>query len=237
MLSIILGYAAGVLSILSPCVLPLAPVILAGAMREGRLGPLAVMGGLVISFTAMGMVLPVAGQLIGIGQGTIRAGAAAILFLAGAFMLAGAMHLRFMKMAEPLLAGVKNYAGAFNASGIGGQVALGVLLGALWAPCAGPTLGAAIGLAMSHESLINASAVMAFFALGAVTPLVFLSYAGRYAIGLRNKLASAGGTLKPALGITLLATGVAVLSGADKHIESILTNASPAWLTDITTRY
>jgi cytochrome c biogenesis protein CcdA len=121
--------------------------------------------------------------------------------------------------------------------GIGGQFALGVLLGAVWSPCSGPTLGAAIGLAAQSETAGRAAVVMAAFSLGATTPILALAYGSRQAIfARRDVLARVSRIAKPLMGAALVGVGAFVLTGFDKVIEASLTRAMPDWLVTVTTR-
>ena len=139
-------------------------------------------------------------------------------------------------MIEPLLKGLRNYIDRFHVAGLGGQFTLGALLGLVWTPCVGPTIGAAVGLAMQKETMIQAASVMAAFAIGAGTPLVILAYAGEKVMVRRKKLGLLARFGKPALGILLAYTGVSIITGLDKVLEIALTKAMPEWLVDLTTR-
>src|SRR5262249_49434391 len=88
------------------------------------------------------------------------------------------------------------------------QFALGVLLGAVWSPCSGPTLGAAIGLAAHSETAGRAAVVMAAFSLGATTPILALAYGSRQAIfARRDVLARVSRIAKPLGGAALVGVG------------------------------
>lgn len=236
-MNLVFGFTAGVVSILSPCVLPLIPVVLAGAVFQHRFGPLALMGGLVLSFTATGFLFAVFGIGLGLERETVRIAAAVVMVLAGILIFFANLQQRLLRLTEPVFEGLKTFIGRFNARGLGGQAALGALLGIVWSPCAGPTLGAAIGLAMQKDSLLNASTVMLAFAIGAVTPLLLITYGSGYAIGRRQRLAVVARFAKPVLGLFLLLVGASIISGTDKVAEVYLTKAMPVWLVDITTRF
>jgi cytochrome c biogenesis protein CcdA len=132
---------------------------------------------------------------------------------------------------------LNGYVGRFDARGLGGQAALGFLLGIVWSPCAGPALGAAVGLAMQKGTLLSAGFVMLFFAIGAMTPLMLMAYAGGLAIGNKKTLASAARYGRPALAIFLIFIGLSIVTGFDKSAEAYLTKAMPPWLVDLTTKY
>ncbi|MBI3794974.1 MAG: cytochrome c biogenesis protein CcdA [Nitrospinae bacterium] len=236
-MTFLLAFLAGLLSILSPCVLPLVPVVLAGAVQQNKMAPLALMGGLVVTFTATGMLFAAFGFGAGLDKETTKVIAGVIMIFAAIFILVAQVQERFTLLAEPLFDRLRNFIARFNAQGLGGQAALGALLGVVWSPCAGPTLGAAVGLAMQKESMAGASFVMFAFAVGAVTPLLVLAYAGSYAIFKRKSLSGFARFAKPALGVFLLLIGASIVTGADKTVEGFLTKLMPAWVVDLTTRF
>jgi cytochrome c-type biogenesis protein len=232
-----LSYSAGALSTLSPCVLPLLPIILFGALEQHTWGPVALAAGLSASFASVGILLASLGFSIGIDPTTFRLGVAALMLIIGIVLLIPALQSRFALVAAPVAMGGQVLVDRLRPSGIGGQFALGILLGAIWSPCSGPTLGAAIGLAAESETAGRAGIVMATFSLGAATPILALAYGSRQAIfARRDLLARISRIAKPLVGATLVSVGALVLTGFDKVIEASLTSAMPDWLVTVTTR-
>jgi cytochrome c biogenesis protein CcdA len=231
MISLLLAGLAGVLASLSPCVLPILPIVLAAAGAEHRFGPLALALGLALSFAGAGMLLGLAGFALDLDAEVLRVGAALLMLLAGAALLASGLAARFSAAAEHALQPITAFAARMSARAAGGQFALGAVLGLAWAPCTGPALGAAIGLSAQAATAPQAAAVMLVFALGAATPLLAMGYAARGTVpALRRRLGAAGGAARPMLGGALALFGVLVLSGLDKRIEAVAIAALPeAW--------
>jgi cytochrome c-type biogenesis protein len=128
--------------------------------------------------------------------------------------------------------------GAFSTSGLGGQFGVGLLLGAVWGPCVGPTLGAASLLAARGQDLGQVMLTMLAFGLGTALPLLLLGLLSRETLmRWRDRFLSAGKQGKAALGLVLLAAGTFILSGLDKALEAALVLVSPQWLLDLTTRF
>ena len=122
--------------------------------------------------------------------------------------------------------------------GLSGQFGIGLLLGTVWSPCVGPTLGAASVLAAQGSSLGEVAATMMVFGIGAALPLIGIGMLSRQAMMTwRNRLISGGKNAKIMLGAVLLSLGVLIVSGLDKRLEAILVDASPAWLTSLTTSF
>jgi cytochrome c-type biogenesis protein len=235
--SLALGYAAGALSTLSPCVLPLLPIILFGALEQHAWGPVALATGLTASFAGVGILLVSLGFSMGIDPTAFRLGVAALMLIIGIVLLVPALQNRFALVASPVASGGQALIDRLRPSGIGGQFALGILLGAVWSPCSGPTLGAAIGLAAQSETAGRAAMVMAMFSLGAATPILALAYGSRQAIVTRRDLlARTSRIAKPLMGTALVSVGALVLTGFDKVVEASLTRAMPDWLVSVTTR-
>jgi cytochrome c-type biogenesis protein len=232
-----LSYAAGALSTLSPCVLPILPIVLFGVLERHAWGPLALAAGLSASFAAVGIAIASFGFSIGLDLSTLRLGVAALMVSMGTVLLIPALQNRLAVIAAPVATGGQTLLARLQPSGIGGQFVLGVLLGAIWSPCAGPTLGAAIGLAAQGETAGYAAAIMLTFGLGAATPILALAYGSRQAIFARRKwLARMSRIGKPLMGAAFVGIGAFVLTGLDKIVEASLTRAMPDWLVTVTTR-
>jgi len=235
---IALAFAAGLLSILSPCVLPLLPIVLGAAVTQHRWGPLALASGLAISFTVLGLLVAVAGFALGLDGNVFRTVAAIIMIAMGLVLLMPAWQTRLATAGGPVSDWTDRTFGGFSGSGLNGQFAMGLLLGAVWSPCVGPTLGAASLLASQGRDLGQVAITMTVFGLGAALPLAILGLLSRSALmRIRGRMLSAGQFGKVLLGVALLLIGVGIVTGADKWTETVLVNASPAWLTDLTTRF
>ena len=233
-----LALLSGMLSTLSPCVLPLLPIVLGTAAAQHRLGPLALATGLAASFVAIGLLIATVGFSVGLDGAMVRKAAAAIMVAIGVVLLLPQMQDRLAVAAGPAAGWASGRLGTLDQSGLKGQLLVGVLLGAVWSPCAGPTLGAASLLAAQGKDLAQVALTMLAFGLGAALPLLVLGLLSREAmLRLRGRMMSAGRSMKAALGGVLVTIGFAVISGLDKVVEARLVDLSPAWLTDLTTRF
>jgi cytochrome c-type biogenesis protein len=233
-----LAFLAGCLSILSPCVLPLVPIVLGPAASEHRLGSIALAAGLALSFTAIGLFVATIGFAIGLDQDVLRTFGAALVIALGLVLLLPSLQAQVATAAGPVSNWVEDRFGGFDAGGLGGQFSLGLLLGAVWSPCVGPTLGAASVLAAQGKDLIQVAVTMLLFGIGAAVPLVLLGLVSREAMmHWRGKLTEAGMVGKILLGALLILLGIFVLTGLDKRSEALLIDLSPTWLTSLTTRF
>lgn len=232
------AFVAGIVSTLSPCVLPLLPIVLGAAVTEHRCGPVALAAGLALSFVAVGLFVATIGFSIGLDQDVFRLVAAVLLALMGIVLLLPRLQARAAVAAGPISDWMQRQADGISRRGLSGQFAMGLLLGALWIPCVGPTLGAVSILASQGKNLGEVATAMFIFGLGAAVPLAALGTLSREAfLRWRGRLAATGQSGKMLLGGALIVIGLLVLTGFDKRLETALVEASPAWLTALTTRF
>lgn len=236
--STLLAFLAGILSILSPCVLPILPIVLGTAASSHRQGPLALAAGLALSFTGIGLFVATVGHSSGLDAGGLRYVGAMLLILVGVVLVVPRLQTQIAVAAGPIGNWVDSRSATNRMNGVAGQFWFGVLLGAVWSPCVGPTLGAASLLAAQGKDLGQVALTMLAFGVGAALPMLGLGWLSRETMARwRGRLLVAGSGMKSVLGLLLLVIGVLVISGADKALETFLVDASPEWLTNLTTRF
>lgn len=234
-LNLLFAFAAGSLSILSPCVLPLIPVVLGTAASKAKYGPWLLAAGLVLSFVLIGMFVSLVGFSIGLDGKFFRMISAVMLIAIGLLLAIPLLQRQFAVASGP----VGNWVDQrFGGGEPGGQFGIGLLLGAVWSPCVGPTLGAASLLAAQGQNLAQVAITMISFGLGVAVPLVIVGMMSREVLmRWRGRMLSSGGVVKSVLGVLFILTGVMIISGQDKFLEAALVDASPEWLTTLTTRF
>jgi cytochrome c-type biogenesis protein len=233
-----LAFLAGLLSTLSPCVLPIVPILLGSAMNEHRRAPIALAAGLAISYAAIGTALAWAGTALEVDSELVRRMGAGLLGLFAFVILSSSLQERFAAATSGIGNAGNRFLSRFHLSGLYGQFVVGLVLGITWSPCVGPTLGAAIVLASQGKHLAGSAALMGLFSVGASLPIVILGYISRSAMmSARGRLLQAGRAAKVALGSVILMVAMATISGRDRQAEAWLVNHSPGWLTNLTTRF
>ena len=233
-----IAFVAGVLSTLSPCVLPLLPIIIGSSVSEHKAGPFVVAAGMTLSFAVLGTMLASVGVEIGLNQNSFRYAAAVIMMLIGLVLISKNRQMRFAIASSGISSAGNNLLTKVSIGGLKGQFVIGLLLGLNWSPCVGPTLGAAVTIASQGTNLIKVAIMMAIFGLGAGLPIAILGLLTRDAmLKAKAKLQGAGGVGKTILGIFLVVVSTSILSGRDKWAEEFLTDYSPQWLTKLTTSY
>lgn len=233
-----LGLMAGALSTLSPCVLPLVPLVIGSAVNAHRWGAVALGTGLASSFAIIGIFLATAGAALGLEPDTFRIVGAAILAAFGVILLVPRLQSTFAAAVGGLSNSVARLMQRLTLEGLAGQFLIGLLLGVVWSPCVGPTLGAATTLASQGRNLPQIGLLMSIFGIGAAAPLVLLGSLSRTGITrLRGRLLQAGKYGKQLLGLVMLSLGALIATGMDKSLESWLLDRAPGWLTAVTTKF
>lgn len=233
-MDLLLGYVAGLLTLINPCVLPVLPIVLTTALQAHRLGPLALAGGMSAAFVVLGLSVTVAGRSLGLTEDTVAQAAAVLMMIFGAVLLVPGIDRGFALAT----AGVASHADAgldrVDRSGLGGQLIGGMLLGAVWSPCVGPTLGGAISLASQGQSIGWAGAVMLSFAAGLSTVILALGYGARAALARRRALMQRiAERSKPLMGFVFLAVGLMIFFQLHHLVEAWLLDLMPVWLLDL----
>ncbi len=233
-MELLFGYGAGLLTLINPCVLPVLPIILGTAVREERMGPVALAAGLSVSFVILGVTIAAVGPAIGLDADRMAQIGAILMIAFGLVLLVPAFNARFAAAAAGLSGQADQQLNAIQMNSLGGQFFGGVLLGAAWSPCIGPTLGGAIALASQGNSLLWAAAIMASFALGTSTIILLLAYGAREAIVRRQAafriLAEKS---KAIMAWALIFVGLVILLGLHKVVEGWAIQLLPVWLQDL----
>lgn len=229
--SIPLAALAGALSILSPCVWPLVPVVMTSAAISGRSGPWFLALGLSSAFAVAGTVMTLLLLNLGLNPDAFRGVAAALLVLVGITLVSSSLSDWLSARLSRLTSG---FQGGGQAPSAAGQFGVGALLGLVWLPCVGPTLGAAIALASVGQNMAMAFLVMFVFGISTSVVLMVTGLASAQLVSrLRPGLLQAASRGKQALGGMLLLLGVMVLTGLDKRLETFALGVLPDWATGI----
>jgi cytochrome c-type biogenesis protein len=237
MTAILLAFFAGTLTVINPCILPLLPIVVAAAFANGKLGAAALLAGLVAGFATLGILVNATGSLFGVSEGSLRNAVAILLIVFGAILLIPALERRFSNLVAPVGAAGANLAASAANYGIAGQFLVGILLGAIWAPCSGPSVGAALSLAAEAGGYFTAAIRMTAFALGAALVLFLVAIGARSLATRSGSVAKLAPYAKKIAGGAFLLVGVMMLTSADKIVEAWLLDFMPDWLVAFTTKF
>ncbi|MBK9322999.1 MAG: cytochrome c biogenesis protein CcdA [Bdellovibrionaceae bacterium] len=234
------SFVAGLLTTLSPCVLPILPFLMGSALRKNKKAPLYMVIGLATSFVIVGFALSRFGTLLGLDSDQIRKGSAVILMLTSIFFLSE----KVQTLISEKLTFFANLGSAatnkwkLDESSNWGSLILGGLLGVIWSPCAGPTLGVAVSLASQNGANADALQIMIVYAIGAAIQMLLISYGLRsFFQKYQSRIVSFSEKSKIFFGIILLGIGIFIFFGLDKSIEAFLLNYLPETWVDLITKY
>lgn len=212
-----LALIGGVLTVISPCVLPILPVLVGRSLQSHRYGPVAMVLGLVGGFALFGSLLGITAGWFAQFASFLRAIALTILLLMGLLAI-------FPKWAYWLFSYLP--VNAFNKPsepvGLVGEFWLGTQLGLLWTPCAGPVLGSILILAAVQHQVLGAFGLLLVYGIGAALPMLAIAYGGRYFSRRLLNLRSQTEILQRAGGVMIVITAIAILLGWDVKIQLLL---------------
>lgn len=226
-----LSIVAGSLTTLSPCVLPILPLVVGGAVQRNKAAPMVMGLGMVVSFSMLGGLVGWLGASIGLNADILRTVGAVLMVLFGAAMLIPSWSLGFGRVLAPISSSA-NAVGNRLGESLFGSFLLGGLLGMVWSPCSGPLLAGALTLVASQGSVVQGILVLGLFGLGAAMPLVAVAYVSRAGFNRsRHWLSAKTDALKKVFAVFLMLVGASILSGFDKKIEAWVLDFLPdAWV-------
>jgi len=228
------AYLAGLLTLINPCVLPVLPIVLVGALQADSRGPLALATGMSLAFVTFGMLVATVGYSIGLDSETLSLIGAGMMIVFGVILLVPAFGHRFEMATAGLSSAADSRMDSSASAGLRGQFLGGALLGAVWSPCIGPTVGGAIALASAGENLGWAFLIMVFFALGVSTLIVGIGMGAQSAIRTRAQaLRGLAQKSKPIMGGVFVAVGLMILTGVHHIIEAWAVQTLPYWFQDL----
>jgi cytochrome c-type biogenesis protein len=232
-MELVFAYLAGLLTLINPCVLPVLPIVLASALQAHRLGPVALAAGMTGGFVVLGLTIAVAGHALGLSDQSVARAGAVMMIGFGLILLIPRLNEGFATATAGFAASADAGIDRIDRSGLGGQLFAGLLLGAVWSPCVGPTLGGAISLASQGQSLTWAAAIMVAFAFGVATVILTLGYGARSLLQRRRAaLRGLAEKAKPIMGVVFVAVGLAILFRLHHAAEAWFATVLPTWLID-----
>ncbi|MEM1377612.1 MAG: cytochrome c biogenesis protein CcdA [Pseudomonadota bacterium] len=237
-MELIFAYIAGLLTLINPCVLPVLPIVLMTALNASRTGPLALAAGMSVSFVVFGVFVTAFGSSIGLTQDTLAQIGAVLMMVFGAILVVPMLAQRFELATAGLASGADARMNTIDTNSNRGQFFGGMLLGTVWSPCIGPTLGGAIALASQGQNLGYVTLIMMFFAAGVSTFVIGLGMGARETIRARaQKFAGLAERSKPLIGITFLVVGFMLFVNFHHVIEEWLLGVLPIWLVDLSVAF
>lgn len=168
--NVFFAVGAGLVSIASPCVLPVLPLVMAGQPGESRLRPLSVVSGLISTFVLMGALSSLFGSVVGPLLVRLEKPVAVLIGVLGLLVLAD------FNPFKRLSSGISPERG----KGLWSGALLGASLGLVWIPCVGPFLSSVLGIVAARARVGEGIALLAFYGVGFGLPMLAAGYAARH---------------------------------------------------------
>jgi len=236
-LSLILSsFFAGVLTIFSPCILPMVPFVVRSSFQRSKWGPVLLALGVAISFSVSTYIIATSGQLLGLTPENLK-------ILSGVFLLLASILFIFPKAIDKLsslLAPLNNKLQVISQGKISKSNSVfmefvnGLFLGPIWAPCSGPTLAIIIGIIINNPETKSSMILLSIFSIGSILPILFISYGAKSIVQkVQKKGLENSNKVKLFLGLFCAVMAILILTGLDKKLETFLLSILPEAITNI----
>jgi len=233
------AFLSGVITVLSPCILPVLPIVLSGGVGGGKARPFGVLTGFVVSFTVFTLTLSAIVQALGIPADALRVVAVVLIVLFGVVMLVPRLRVGFElltsriasrnKGSQPVGAG----AGARRA-GYWSGVVVGLSLGLIWTPCVGPIMASVITLALTQHVNGGAVFITLAYTLGTSIPMLAVMLGGRALLTRVPALTRNAANIQKGFGVLMIVMGVAIGLGWDRQFQAAILRAFPNYGSGLT---
>ena len=229
---------AGLLTSLSPCVIGALPFVVNSSLTKGRTAPIVLVVGLITSFISIGIIFTLTNRFLGLNQEQLRMVSAVLFILIGLSLIIEKITKKTAQLGSKISNWANQYANKADQKGLFGQFIIGSLLGFIWAPCSGPTLGYALTLVAKEGAILKAITIMGTFGIFAALPLLVIAYVSKQFFTRRmSSVQTMQDRAKKVMGIFLILFGIATLTHFDRKLEAFILNNSPEFFIDIITKY
>lgn len=195
----IAAFFAGLVSVLSPCILPVIPAVFAYSTEKGKFRPLAIVLGLSISFTSMGIITSIFGAKLTPYLGYLNIFAEILLITMGIALLFDLnifnVFGNFSSLANP------------KREGLFGGFLLGLSLGIVWLPCVGKVLGAILTMVAISGSVAYGASMLFIYSIGFSIPMLFVAYSASFSSSKIREVSKYGSQLKKIAALIILGVG------------------------------
>lgn len=229
---IFFAFLGGVVTILSPCILPILPVVLSGTVSTGKRRPFGIVAGFVLSFTFFTLFLSAIVKATGISADFLRSLSVFVIFGFGLSLLVP----KFQELTEKLFSKLSSLAsaGRKNEEGFVGGILIGLSLGLIWTPCVGPILASIITLAATSDITAGAFIITLAYAVGTAIPMLAVMYGGRSFLSRVPGLVSNTSAIQKAFGILMILTAIAIHFNFDRSFQAYILEKFPDYGTGLT---
>jgi cytochrome c-type biogenesis protein len=222
MLQLIFAVLAGILTVGAPCILPLLPILLGTSIGyTSKTRPIFIALGFIISFSVVALLLSYLVIHLNIRPDLLRKVAVVALAIFGMFLI---WPTPFERLTVYLSGFINRASAASTTAGTGnfGGFVLGLVLGLIWTPCAGPVLGSILTLIATQTDLAQASILLIAYAIGAGIPMMLVAYGGQAVTTKIRSIARYSTRIQQVFGLLILGLAVAMYLQYDLLLQSKL---------------
>ncbi|ORC36981.1 hypothetical protein B4O97_04980 [Marispirochaeta aestuarii] len=223
------AFLSGIVTILSPCILPVLPIVLSGSIG-GKSRPLGVVAGFVISFSLFTLLLSSLVQALKVPPDALRIVAVIVILSFGAVLVVPQLQQRF----ERLVSRAGSRKQGRQHSGFGGGLMVGGSLGLLWTPCVGPIMASVISLAVSQQVDGGSVVIVLAYSAGTAVPMFGVMLGGRRLLNRVPKLVANTGRIQRIFGIVMIVAGISIAMGADRRFQTMVLDVFPDYGSGLT---
>jgi cytochrome c biogenesis protein CcdA/thiol-disulfide isomerase/thioredoxin len=214
------AFLAGIVTILSPCILPVLPIVLSGTLTGGKRRPLAIVIGFILSFTFFTLFLSIIVRATGLPTDTLRFVAILIIGVFGISLLIP----KFQQWTEKLFSTI-----AIAPRATSGLL-IGMSLGLVWAPCVGPILASVIALSLTDTVTSTTFFITLAYSMGTAIPMLIILYSGRRLVQkIPNPL-----LLQKLFGVLMISIAIAMYLNLDRKFQTYILTVFPTYGTGLT---
>lgn len=228
-LLIAFAFLAGIVTILSPCILPILPIILSstiGGENTGKSRPLGVIVGFILSFTFFTLFLSTVVKLSGVSADSLRTVSVLVIAGFGVSLLIPQFKLVVEKLFSQLAGFVPKSQGKV---GFGGGILIGLSVGLLWTPCVGPILASVISLAITGTVTFDAFLITLAYSIGTAIPMFLIILGGQNALKRVPWLTANTGKIQKLFGILMILTAIGIYNNVDRKFQTFVLNTFPQY--------
>lgn len=224
------AFLSGIVTILSPCILPVLPIILSGTVG-GKRKPIGIVLGFILSFSLFTLALSALVQTLSISVETLRIVAIIIIISFGITLMIPKLQLAM----ESLLSKVTRTKNSSKRDGFFGGLITGLSLGLVWTPCVGPIMASVISLAVSQQVDGGAIIIVASYSLGTAIPMFAIMAGGRKLLNHFPKITKKTKEIQRFFGVIMIAAGLMIGFGFDRSFQTLILDVFPNYGTNLTT--
>src|SRR5688572_5025288 len=227
-LLILFAFLAGIVTILSPCILPILPIVLSGSLTGGKRRPLGIIAGFILSFTFFTLFLSTIVRVTGISADALRQFSVVVILAFGISLLIPTFKVWMERLFASLSGIVAQTPGqqTNNPDFVGGVV-VGISLGLVWAPCVGPILASVISLALTGTVTASAFVITLAYSLGTSLPMLAITFGGRNLLSRAPWLVANTGKIQKTFGILMILTALAIFFNWDRKFQTYILKTFP----------